>query len=123
MRIPLLVSALVALFPALQPAAAQDAASGAKLFAQRCQACHSLEPGGAARVGPNLSVVFGGAAAAKDFPYSPALARSGLVWDAATLDAYLAAPAKTVRGTKMTVGVPDATQRADIIAFLKTLAE
>ena len=115
MKIPFMVSALAALVATLQPAAAQDAASGQKLFKQRCQGCHTVEPGGRSGVGPNLAGVFGRAAGTADYKYSPALAKSGLVWDAA--------PTKAVRGTKMAVGLPNAGQRADIIEYLKGLPE
>jgi len=42
-------------------------------------------------------------------------------WDDETLDSFLAAPAKIVPGTMMTVVVPSALDRADIIAYLKTI--
>lgn len=123
MKVPFMVSALAALVATLQPAAAQDAASGQKLFKQRCQGCHTVEPGGRSGVGPNLAGVFGRAAGTADYKYSPALAKSGLVWDEATLEAFLAAPTKAVRGTKIAVGLPNAGQRADIIEYLEGLPE
>jgi cytochrome c len=43
---------------------------------------------------------------------------SGLLWDRQSLDAFLAAPRQTIPGTSMTVGVPDAAQRAAIIGFV-----
>jgi cytochrome c len=47
---------------------------------------------------------------------------SGKVWDAATLDTYLANPRTVVPGTKMSfAGLPDATDRANVIAYLTTL--
>ena len=85
-----------------------------------CIACHSF---GCNRQGPLLKGVFGrSAAAVPDFPgYSEALRKSGIVWDAANLDRYLADPAKTVPGTTMTLGqVKDAKQRRDLIAFIRT---
>jgi cytochrome c len=46
--------------------------------------------------------------------------KSGLVWDERTLERFLAEPLKTVPGTTMTyAGVPEAKDRADLIAFLK----
>ena len=46
---------------------------------------------------------------------------SKLIWNAATLDTYLKAPAKSVPGTKMLVGAPDAEQRAALVTYLGTL--
>ena len=47
---------------------------------------------------------------------------SGLIWNAETLDAFIAQPRKTIRGITMTSpGIADATQRADLIAYLGTL--
>jgi cytochrome c len=101
------------------PAAAQDSAAGATLFKQRCQTCHSATPGQKALLGPNLADVAGRKAGTTDFHYSDAMKKAGVTWDAATLDKYLAGPPKVVPGGKMTVSVPDAKQRSDIIAFLQ----
>jgi cytochrome c len=51
--------------------------------------------------------------------HRPELKASKLTWDAATLDSYLAAPAKKVPGTRMPISTPDAGKRAAIIAYLK----
>ncbi len=53
--------------------------------------------------------------------YSRALLASGLTWDAATLDRYLASPTTLVPGTKMAVAVPEAADRQALIAYLVTL--
>ena len=50
-----------------------------------------------------------------------ALQSSGIVWDEAKLDAFIANPAKLVPGTNMAILVPDAQERADVIAYVKTL--
>ena len=103
---------------AAAPAAAQ-APSGESLFKQRCSACHTIEAGGAAKLGPPLRGVVGRAAGAvPGFAYSSALKQSGATWDKSTLDAYLARPAAKFPGTKMLVGVPAADQRAAIILYL-----
>ena len=58
------------------------------------------------------------------FAYSDALAASDIVWDAQTLDRFLADPAASVPGTYMAVGaVPDDERRAAIIAYLESLSE
>ena len=107
---------------ALNPAAsaAGDPASGAKSF-RLCAACHSLQPH-VDMTGPSLAGVWGRAAGSlKSFPrYSPALRRSGVVWDEQTLDRWLADPAGFVPHNRMTIkGIPDAKTRADLIALLR----
>lgn len=100
-------------------AAEGDAVNGEKLFA-RCSACHSVD--GTRKSGPTLQGVAGRkAGAAEGARYSKALAGSDIVWDDASLDAYLEAPAKLVRGTTMTIRIPKPEERKDLIAYLKTL--
>jgi cytochrome c len=93
-----------------------DAAAGAVVY-ERCAACHALAYD---RTGPRHCGLLGrraGSVAA--FPYSEAMKRSGLVWNADTLDRFLAAPLVAVPGTSMGyAGVADAKERADLIAFL-----
>lgn len=111
--------AVAAALPA--PASAQPA-PGASLFASKCQICHSVAAKGApALLAPNLRGLVGRKAASGAFPsYSAALKKSGLTWSKDTLDTFLAAPGKMVSGTRMVIAVPDAKQRADIIAWLAT---
>jgi cytochrome c len=101
--------------------AAQDADAGEKLFKQRCQACHSVVPGKQTPTGPNLLGVAGRTAGTTEFKYSDALKQSGVVWDAATLDQFISGPSKMIKGTRMAVSVPNAQQRASIVAYLGTL--
>jgi cytochrome c len=97
-----------------------DPAAGQKAFVQ-CVGCHSVAPG-ENKVGPSLAGIYGRAAGAlPDYSYSPALKSSGLTWDEATLDKFLAAPTKVVPGTKMVTGVINPAIRANLIAYLKTL--
>jgi cytochrome c len=53
--------------------------------------------------------------------YSRAMQDSGVVWAERTLDAYLADPRGFTHGTTMIVGAPNATDHADLIAYIKTL--
>lgn len=105
------------------PALAQaDLASGQKLFGQRCAACHGTSAAEKKPLGPHLAGVIGRkAAGVADFKYSPALAGMNLSWNDKNLDEFLAAPAKLAPGTTMVVGVPQAEDREDLIAYLKTL--
>jgi cytochrome c len=71
-------------------------------------------------VGPAHRGVFARAAAqAKGFVYSDALKTSRLVWTEEALDRWLADPEKAAPGQRMGVNVPDAKDRADLIAYLK----
>ncbi len=104
------------------PAAAVAASDAKPAAYAQCAACHSVEPGKHG-IGPSLHGVYG--TKAGDIPgyaFSDKLKASGLTWDDATLDKWLAGPMKLVPGTKMTyAGMSDPAKRAEIIAFLKTL--
>ncbi|MBF0167987.1 MAG: cytochrome c family protein [Alphaproteobacteria bacterium] len=106
--------------PAL--AASGDAKAGLKIFRQ-CVNCHTAEAGGKHRVGPNLAGIVGRArASAAGFKYSDAMKSSGEPWTEALLDTYLTDPAKAVPGNRMSFkGLAKAEERADLIAYLKTL--
>ena len=94
-----------------------DARRGAEIYT-RCQACHALDYN---RTGPKHCGVIGRkAASVAGFDYSPAMKRAKLSWHEKTLDRFLANPPKMVPGTTMTyAGVPDAQERADLIAYLR----
>jgi cytochrome c len=104
--------------------AAGDAKRGAQLF-QQCMACHSTQAG-EHLTGPSLAGVAGHkAGTAQGFQrYSDALKRSGVTWDDATLDKWLANPEKFIPGNNMTFpGVREVQARQDLIAYLKAAAE
>ena len=96
--------------------AAPDAQRGEQIYA-RCMACHALAQD---RVGPHHCGLIGRrAGSVAGFDYSAAMKASGIVWDARNLDRFLASPLAVVPGTSMTYdGVPDARDRADLIAYL-----
>jgi len=100
-----------------------DPARGEQRFVD-CAACHAPQPG-VANVGPSLQGVFGRKAGTlTEFRYSPALKRSGITWTPETLDTFLADPQKTVPNNRMPyAGMPDAADRADLIAFLLKTAK
>ena len=96
-----------------------DAGRGEKRF-EECATCHTVEPG-VNNVGPSLNGVIGRKAGEiADFRYSPALKKSAITWTPQTLDAFIADPQKDVPGNRMPfAGMPDAADRADLIAYLQ----
>lgn len=100
-------------------AMAGDAEKGEKVF-KKCKACHTIDKGDKNKVGPNLHGVAGQAAGqVAGYKYSSAMAESGLTWDDATLDKYLAKPKDVVPKTKMAfAGLKKADDRADVIAYM-----
>jgi cytochrome c len=111
-------AALLAALPAPYNQANLD--NGRAVFA-RCRSCHTITEGGPNMTGPNLYGVFGRQAGTHEkYNYSPAVKAAGFAWDAERLDHWLENPRTFLKGTKMTfAGIPDATDRRDVIAFLK----
>jgi cytochrome c len=99
-----------------------DATAGKAVFQRICQNCHSTEIG-VNKVGPSLwNVVGRKPASVPDFVYSDAMKANKDVWNQTTLDAYLADPRGDIHGVKMFFkGLPEAKDRADVIAYLQTL--
>ena len=97
-----------------------DAAKG-QADVKVCEACHSFDKGGAAKVGPPLWGVVGRPiASVAGFAYSDALKAVGGNWDYEKLDHWITKPAAMASGTKMAFpGESDAKKRADILAFLQ----
>jgi len=100
--------------------AAGDAAKGKTVFF-RCISCHSVKPG-QKTLGPNLAGVVGRKAGQDPgYAYSAVLKAGKIVWNEKTLDAYLTKPASVAPGGKMIfAGLPKDTDRADVIAYLKS---
>ena len=101
--------------------AAGDAAAGELAFTATCGACHSTSPG-VNKIGPSLAAIVGAkSGAAPGYNFSRTLKAANITWDEQTLDKFLENPPTDVHGTKMVISVPDAEDRKDIIAYLKTL--
>ena len=100
-----------------------DAKKGENLI-KACAACHNFESGAAAKAtGPNLYGVIDRAIGSTAFAYSDSMKAKGGKWDYAQINAFLANPKGVVAGTKMSyAGEKDAAKRADIIAYLRSLA-
>lgn len=105
-----------------------DPAKGQAVF-KPCAACHTAEKGGANKVGPNLwGIVNRPVASHEGFSYSAGMrefSQGGqVVWDYEHLSGFLKAPRSYVSGTAMAfAGVKKPEQEADLIAYLRTLAD
>ncbi len=101
-----------------------DADQGQKAFRQ-CVACHSIKEG-VHRTGPSLASIWGRKAGTitKFRRYSKALKGADVVWNEKTLDLWLANPKAFIPGNRMIIrGMKDGAMRANLIAFLKAIAE
>ncbi|XDZ66480.1 c-type cytochrome [Alphaproteobacteria bacterium LSUCC0684] len=118
----LILSASLVVFAA--PAIAGDPGAGEKVF-KKCKACHVVDSE-KHKTGPHLVNIMGRAAGSAEGykKYSDAMKESGIVWDETTLDAYLAAPKKYIKGTRMAfAGLKKDEDRANVIAYLKQFSQ
>ena len=116
----LAIAAALAMTPVSIASAQGDAAAGEKAF-NKCKACHTIEQGGANRVGPNLHGVVGReAGAVQGFSYSKPIQETDVSWTEDNLDKYLADPKGFIPGNKMAFpGIKNEAERQNIIAYLK----
>jgi cytochrome c len=104
-----------------------DAAKGKAAFA-KCAICHQVGPGAKTLVGPELNNIVGRkAASVANYPsYSAGMKKlgaEGFVWTEQNIDKWIADPKAMIPDSPMSLafqGIPDAAERADIIAYLKT---
>jgi cytochrome c len=108
--------------PVLLAAASPEDGEGE---ARKCGACHTFEQGGAAKIGPPLWGVVGRDIAAVDgFAYSDALLEREGDWSFEALSAFLENPKGWAPGTKMAfAGIRNPEDRADVLVYLRSLAE
>ena len=114
--------------PKAEPVAVRLASADAdkgKGGTKACQACHSFEKGGPNKVGPDLwDIVEREKAHAAGFDYSAGLKEKGGTWTYEDLDHFLENPKGYVKGTKMAfAGIGSPTERANVIAYLRTLSD
>jgi cytochrome c len=105
----------------LQSAAAEgDVARGKKIYRSWCIGCHG-DDNTAASTGPSLIGLIGRrAGTVNGTRYARNLYDANIVWDEKSLDKYLASPSQEVHGTIMPIGLHDASERRDVITYLKT---
>ncbi|GJD33281.1 c-type cytochrome [Methylobacterium aerolatum] len=105
----------------LASASAEKGQGGTKA----CQACHSFEKGGPNKVGPDLwDVVERKKGGHEGYDYSAALKEKGGTWTYADLDEFLTSPKGYIKGTKMGfAGIASPTERANVIAYLRSLSD
>ena len=97
-----------------------DYEKGKRVFAQ-CRSCHTIGAGEPNRVGPHLHGVVGRTAGSvTDFRnYSAGLKGSGIVWDTATLDRWVANPRDVVVTSNMIFpGLRKEEDRRDLVAYI-----
>lgn len=111
------------------PAAAEgDVEKGKEVF-KKCGLCHQVGPGAKTLIGPELNGIVGRKAASiADYPsYSAGMKKlgaDGFVWTPENIDKWISDPKAMIPDSPMALafqGIPDAGQRADVIAYLKTL--
>ncbi len=119
-KIGAFIAVLVLAGATADPGYTQDAEHGKTIF-KACAACHATDH--ANGVGPGLEGLVGRTAGTvPGFRYSNAMKKSGIVWDAKPLDAYLESPQKAVPGNRMPfAGLNNPTDRTDLFAYLATL--
>ncbi|MEP2980106.1 MAG: cytochrome c family protein [Lentilitoribacter sp.] len=106
--------------------ASADIGAGEKVF-KKCAACHTIEDGGANKVGPGLWDIVGHAVGAKDgFGYSAAMteyAAGGTNWDYENLNKFFLKPKAYIKGTAMGfAGLKKEKDRANLIAYMRTFS-
>ncbi len=106
----------------IQAHAEGDPIAGEILFKSRCLGCHEHDNERNALGASLAGIMHRKAGTLPGATFSRALTESGITWNEASLDKYLAAPSKELPLTLMTAHeIPIAKERADIIAYLKTL--
>lgn len=101
--------------------ATADMAKGEAIF-KKCVACHTIAPGGANGIGPNLNGVLGKSLASHaGFGYSDALKAKGGTWTFEAMNEWLANPKKYAPGNKMTfAGLGNPEERAAILLYINS---
>ncbi|MGD0106913.1 MAG: cytochrome c family protein [Rhodopila sp.] len=111
--------------PPIAPLLAKaDVGAGEATVKKLCVACHTVAEGGKAGVGPNLYNVVGGPHGHMEgFNYSAGMKEKTGPWTFDELNEWLHKPSAYVPGTRMAFGgISGEQQRADVIAYLRSLS-
>jgi cytochrome c len=106
--------------------ASADPKAGDQFAHRVCVACHTFDKGGKPGVGPNLYGVVGAPHDHEQgFNYSPAMQKfKGQPWTYDALNEWLYKPSAYAPGTRMSfAGITNDKQRADVIAYLRSLSD
>ncbi len=116
-----LVLSFASAFTSTGALAAGDAVAGEKLYTKMCGGCHSIGENARDGFGPQLNGVIGRAAGSSPtYLYSDAMKNSGVVWTKDKLAAYIEAPKKVVKGTRMIFwGISDPEKIDNILAYIE----
>jgi cytochrome c len=104
--------------------ASASAEKGAVTF-KKCGACHTSAKGGKNRLGPNLwNIVNAPRAGKAGFKYSNGMKKKAGNWNFESLNEFLIKPKAYIPRTKMVfAGIKKPSQRADLIVYLRSLAD
>jgi cytochrome c len=115
----LMLAAWACAAPAMA-ASPKDPPRGRDAFEKRCTGCHALDK---TKIGPPLRSVYGRRAGADPaFAYSDAMKPGAVTWDESTLDRWLTDTESVLPGNDMAFRLNVASDRADIIAYLRQLS-
>ena len=123
MKKPVILMAVAACLTAMTgPAwASGDADKGVAVYKAKCGFCHATKAG-AQKMGPSMAGIYGAKAGAADYGRYKGLKDADFAWDDESLDGFLKDPKGFLgRATSMPTATPGADDRADLIAYLKTL--
>lgn len=122
--LPTLAFALAASQAAAQFSDEADYKAGEELW-RECRICHQVGENARNHTGPHLNDIFGRRAGTLEgFRYSEEMRHSSIVWDAVTLEAFIADPRGYMPGTRMTYrGMEERQNRLDLIAYLQRFDE
>lgn len=111
--------------PPIAPLLASADAAAGKKAANKCKACHDLTSTKKKKIGPPLwNIVDAGKHGIAGYSYSKAMMAVGGKWSYEDLNKFLASPKGFIKGTKMVfAGVKKAKDRANLIAFLRSLSD